>query len=126
MASRPCSIGRSTSFARWTPICRTTPGISIRLVTRLRPRDCTSGYRCWRREALASVPLARLTSDGYSFLVEMLYAATAARLRFAEVPITFVERRLGESKLTRAVLFESAITPWRLIASRNTPRQAVR
>jgi len=98
----------------------------IRRVTRLRPRDCTSGYRCWRREALASVPLARLTSDGYSFLVEMLYAATAARLRFAEVPITFVERRLGESKLTRAVLFESAITPWRLIAWRNTPRQAVR
>jgi dolichol-phosphate mannosyltransferase len=98
----------------------------IRMVTRLRPRDCTSGYRCWRREALASVPLARLTSDGYSFLVEMLYAATAARLRFAEVPITFVERRLGESKLTRAVLFESAITPWRLLASRNTPRQAVR
>ena len=98
----------------------------IRMVTRLRPRDCTSGYRCWRREALASVPLARLTSDGYSFLVEMLYAATAARLRFAEVPITFVERRLGESKLTRAVLFESAITPWRLIVSRNTPRQALR
>ena len=98
----------------------------IRLVTRLSPRDCTSGYRCWRREALASVPLARFTSDGYSFLVEMLYAATAADLRFAEVPITFVERRLGESKLTRAVLFESAITPWRLIASRNTRRPAAR
>ena len=98
----------------------------IRLVTRLSPRDCTSGYRCSRREALASVPLARFTSDGYSFLVEMLYAATAADLRFAEVPITFVERRLGESKLTRAVLFESAITPWRLIASRNTRRPAAR
>jgi len=98
----------------------------IRLVTRLSPRDCTSGYRCWRREALASVPLARFTSDGYSFLVEMLYAATAADLRFAEVPITFVERRLGESKLTRAVLFESAITPWRLIARPKTARPTVR
>ena len=96
----------------------------IRMVTRLSPRDCTSGYRCWRREALASVPLARFTSDGYSFLVEMLYAAIAADLRVAEVPITFVERRLGESKLTRAVLFESAITPWRLIATRNTARPA--
>ena len=98
----------------------------IRMVTRLRPRDCTSGYRCWRREALASVPLAHFTSDGYSFLVEMLYAATAVHLRFTEVPITFVERRLGESKLTRAVLFESAITPWRLILSRNTARAAAR
>jgi dolichol-phosphate mannosyltransferase len=98
----------------------------IRIVTRLSPRDCTSGYRCWRREALASVPLASFTSDGYSFLVEMLYAAAAAHLRFAEVPITFVERRLGESKLTQAVLFESAITPWRLIASRNRARPAAR
>ena len=92
----------------------------IRLVTRLSARDCTSGYRCWRREALASIPIAHCTSEGYSFLVEMLYAAAAARLRFAEVPITFVERRLGESKLTRGVLLESAITPWRLIGSRRT------
>ena len=51
----------------------------------------------------------------------MLYAAAAARLRFAEVPITFVERRLGESKLSKAVLIESAITPWRLVASSKPP-----
>jgi dolichol-phosphate mannosyltransferase len=93
----------------------------IRLVTRLSARDCTSGYRCWRRDALASIPIAHFTSEGYSFLVEMLYAAAAARLRFAEVPITFVERRLGESKLTRAVLVESMITPWRLVGSRRPP-----
>jgi dolichol-phosphate mannosyltransferase len=98
----------------------------IRLVTRLRMRDCTSGYRCWRREALARVPVAEFTSDGYSFLVEMLFAAAAARLRFAEVPITFVERRLGMSKLTNAVLVESALTPWRLIGSRKTARPTAR
>ena len=100
--------------------------IYIRLVTRLSPRDCTSGYRCWRREALATVPLDQFGSEGYSFLVEMLFAAAAAGLRFAEVPITFVERRQGESKLTPSVLFESAITPWRLIASGKTARPAVR
>ena len=92
----------------------------IRTVTRLSPRDCTSGYRCWRRDALARLPLDGLTSDGYSFLVEMLYAAARAGCRFAEVPITFVERRLGESKLTSAVLLESAITPWRLVATRDS------
>jgi len=96
--------------------------IYIRLVTRLSPRDCTSGYRCWRREALASVPLDQSGSEGYSFLVEMLFAASAAGLTFAEVPITLVERRRGESKLSQAVLIESAITPWRLIASRKTAR----
>ena len=98
----------------------------IRLVTRLTPHDCTSGYRCWRREALAQVPLDQSASDGYSFLVEMLFAASAAGLRFAEVPITFVERRQGESKLSGAVLLESAITPWRLIASRTTARPTAR
>jgi dolichol-phosphate mannosyltransferase len=98
----------------------------IRLVTRLTPRDCTSGYRCWRREALARVPLDESGSEGYSFLVEMLFAASALGLRFAEVPITFVERRQGESKLSQAVLWESAITPWRLIASRRSARPTVR
>ena len=88
----------------------------IRLVTRLTPHDCTSGYRCWRREALASLPLDQFGANGYSFLVEMLFAAQAAGLTFAEVPITFVERRQGESKLSGAVLIESAITPWRLVA----------
>jgi dolichol-phosphate mannosyltransferase len=98
----------------------------IRLVTRLSARDCTSGYRCWRREALAAVPLEQSGSEGYSFLVEMLFAASAAGLTFAEVPITFVERRQGESKLSRGVLLESAITPWRLIASRRTARPTAR
>ena len=93
--------------------------IYIRSVTRLGPRDCTSGYRCWRRAALAALPLQRFNSEGYSFLVEMLYAASRAGCRFAEVPITFVERRVGQSKLSSAVLVESAITPWRLIASKD-------
>jgi dolichol-phosphate mannosyltransferase len=90
----------------------------VRAVTRLVVRDCTSGYRCWRREALASLPLDRLTSDGYAFLVEMLYAAARRGCRLTEVPITFVERRRGESKLSHDVILESAIAPWRIIADK--------
>jgi len=92
----------------------------VRAITRLDARDCTSGYRCWRREALASMPLDRFVSDGYSFLVEMLFVAARQGRRIAEVPITYVERREGQSKMSRAVIVESAITPWRLIA-RPTP-----
>ena len=98
----------------------------IRIVTRLSARDCTSGYRCWRREALAGLPLDRFISDGYSFLVEMLYVASLRGCRIGEVPITFAERRQGESKLSRAVLLESAITPWRLIATRGTADRGAR
>jgi dolichol-phosphate mannosyltransferase len=91
----------------------------IRTITRLDAHDCTSGYRCWRRQTLARLPLEHLGSDGYSFLVEMLYAASTLGCRIAEVPITFVERRLGTSKLSSSVLLESAATPWRLVATRS-------
>ena len=120
IGSRYVPGGAIVNWPRRRQMLSRFANIYIRTVTRLSARDCTSGYRCWRRDALASIAIEDFTSDGYSFLVEMLYAAAAARLRFAEVPITFVERRLGESKLTRAVLLESAITPWRLAGSRRS------
>jgi len=91
----------------------------VRSVTRLTARDCTTGFRCWRRATLAALPLDEFESDGYSFLVEMLYVASRLGSRIAEVPITFVERRQGESKMSSGVLFESALTPWRLIATKS-------
>ncbi len=87
----------------------------IRLVTSLTPRDCTSGYRCWRRESLAKLPLGDMVSDGYAFLVEMLFEASRRGCRIGEVPIIFIERRQGQSKVSGSVLFESLITPWRLL-----------
>jgi dolichol-phosphate mannosyltransferase len=98
--------------------------VYIRAVTRLGVRDCTSGFRCWRRAALAALPLDRFFSDGYSFLVEMLFVAARRGCRITEVPITFVERREGESKISRSVLLESAITPWRLVADPDLSRKA--
>jgi dolichol-phosphate mannosyltransferase len=92
----------------------------IRTVTRMRARDCTSGYRCWRRAAVAALPLDRISSDGYSFLVETLFMAARRGARITEVPITFVERRRGESKLSSGVLVESILMPWRLVG---TPRR---
>ncbi len=98
----------------------------VRAITHLAARDCTSGFRCWRREALASLPLDRFVSDGYSFLVEMLFVAARQGRRIAEVPIIYVERREGQSKMSRAVILESAFTPWRLIATRSAARPTAR
>lgn len=86
----------------------------VRRVTGLRVRDCTSGFRCWRREALARLPLNRIRSDGYALMVELLWEAEAAGCRVAEMPITFVERRRGASKLSWRVVGESVVLPWRL------------
>ena len=88
----------------------------IRVITRLTIRDCTSGFRCWRREVLERLPLASIRSDGYAFIVELAWEASRAGFRCAEVPITFVERREGASKLSGSVIIESAIVPWRLAA----------
>ena len=90
----------------------------IRAITRMTIRDCTSGFRCWRREALERLPLASIRSDGYAFIVELSWEASLAGFSCAEVPITFVERRKGASKLSWAVIIESAIVPWRLAARR--------
>jgi dolichol-phosphate mannosyltransferase len=92
----------------------------IKAVTRLSPKDCTSGFRCWRREALARLPLDRVVSDGYAFLIEMLFEASRTGARIGEVPIIFVERRQGQSKVSSAVLIESLITPWRLVLRQRT------
>src|SRR6476646_702303 len=86
----------------------------IRIVTGLSPADCTSGYRCWRRDELARLPLDAMVSDGYAFLVEMLFDAARNGSRISEVPIIFVERRQGQSKLSSNVLIESLVMPWRL------------
>ena len=116
IGSRYVPGGAIRNWPRRRLLLSRAANVYIRQITRLNARDCTSGYRCWRRETLAAMPLDRFISDGYSFLVEMLFVAAGQGSRIAEVPITFVERRQGESKLSRSVLFESALTPWRLVA----------
>lgn len=95
----------------------------IRAITGLSVRDCTAGFRCWRRETLAEVPLDGLASNGYAFLTEMLFHAAANGARIVERPIVFVERREGASKLTGSVLAESVLTPLRLTAARGRIRR---
>jgi len=86
----------------------------VRWVTGLPVHDCTAGYRCWRREALRLLPLESLVSNGYAFQVEMTWEAHRRGLRLTEVPILFLERHRGHSKLTWAVVLESILLPWRL------------
>lgn len=86
----------------------------VRAVTGVSPADCTSGFRCWRREALARLPIDAMVSNGYAFLVEMLFEASRHGCRIGEVPIIFIERRQGQSKVSGRVLAESLIVPWRL------------
>ena len=95
-----------STFANWY----------VRAITRLPVHDCTSGFRCWTRTLLTRLPLDRIVSDGYAFQVEMAWEAHTSGGRIVEVPITFVERREGQSKMSGRVIAESVALPWRLAA----------
>ncbi|MBV8856266.1 MAG: polyprenol monophosphomannose synthase [Acidobacteria bacterium] len=83
-------------------------------ITGLRVRDATSGFRCYTRRALRALLEGRAAGEGYAFLVEATYRASRAGLAIAEVPITFTDRREGQSKMSRKVILESVLMPWRL------------
>ena len=74
--------------------------------------DMTTGFRMWRREALQSMPLDRIRSNGYIFLVEMAYVAYLMGLRISEVPIHFADRRWGKSKMSLKIQMEAAMRIW--------------
>jgi dolichol-phosphate mannosyltransferase len=73
----------------------------------LRVRDLTGGFKCFRRATLEAIDLDALSAHGYAFQIETTYRVTRAGLRVQEVPITFVERRAGASKMTGSIVAEA-------------------
>ena len=89
-------------------------GLYARWVLRAPMTDMTSGFKVYRREALAALDLDRLKSDGYSFQIETTWRTWKAGFRVAEIPITFHDRVAGKSKLSRRIVFEAMLIVWRL------------
>jgi dolichol-phosphate mannosyltransferase len=77
-------------------------------------RDLTSGYKAYSRRALEAINLAEVHSNGYSFQIEMTYRAIRRGMRVKEVPILFVDRTLGHSKMSRKVFLEAVGMVWKL------------
>jgi dolichol-phosphate mannosyltransferase len=86
-----------------------------RTILRLPLHDVTTGYRMWRRETLQRMPLERIQSNGYVFLVEMMYLAHCLQFKIGEVPIYFADRRLGKSKMSIKIQMEAAIRVWQVL-----------
>ena len=84
----------------------------------LRAMDCTAGFRCYRRVVLESIDLESIFSNGYSFLIEMLFNVQRRGFTVAEVPIRFMDRRLGASKISRNEITRAMYTVLRLSARR--------
>ncbi|HEX3776483.1 MAG TPA: polyprenol monophosphomannose synthase [Polyangiaceae bacterium] len=85
-----------------------------RLILGVDVRDLTSGYKAFTREAVAAIFSEKVESNGYSFQIEMTYRALRRGLKVAEVPIVFVDRQVGKSKMDRHVFAEAVIAVWKL------------
>ncbi len=86
--------------------------IYTRVVTGMSIRDTTSGYKCFRREVLENIDLDNVRSDGYAFQIEMNFRCWRKGYRIREIPIIFVDRRSGTSKLSQGVINEAVWIVW--------------
>ncbi|MBD3219691.1 glycosyltransferase [bacterium] len=84
------------------------------MITGLPLKDCTGGFKCFRRELLEVLPLDRIKSDGYSFQIEVNFHVWKRGYRIKEIPIMFVDRQVGTSKMSRRIIFEAAWMVWAL------------
>jgi dolichol-phosphate mannosyltransferase len=77
-------------------------------------QDTTGGFKCWRRSALEAIDLATVRSNGYAFQIEMNYRAWRLGLRIQELPIVFIDRQIGSSKMHLNIAVEALTIVWRL------------
>ncbi|MFB0526952.1 MAG: polyprenol monophosphomannose synthase [bacterium] len=88
--------------------------IYVRMVTRLPIFDSTGGFNCYRREVLEKIDLDRIISDGYAFQIEMKYRLWKKGFSVKEVPITFIDRTRGTSKISKRIIFHALFLVWKL------------
>ncbi len=85
-----------------------------KLITGMPIRDCTSGFKLFRRKVLESIPLDRIRSNGYSFQIEMNFKAWKRGFKIKEIPIIFYDRTVGSSKMNKKIMIEAALMVWKL------------
>ncbi|MGA7160718.1 MAG: polyprenol monophosphomannose synthase [Bacteroidota bacterium] len=85
-----------------------------RIVTGMPVKDATGGFKCYRRAVLESINLDDIRSNGYAFQIEMNYKAWKKGFRLCEIPIIFVDRDRGESKMSKDIVYEAAFMVWKL------------
>ena len=114
LGSRYCDGIRITNWPLRRLILSKSAATYVRLITGMPITDPTGGFKCFRREVLEAIPLDDVISNGYSFQVEMSHLAWMRGFRIAEVPITFVDRRAGYSKMSGAIFQEALWLVWKL------------
>lgn len=114
VGSRWMERGRLAKWSWHRVLLSRLANIYASIVLNLPIRDLTGGFNCYRREVLKTIDLDEIHSDGYSFQIEMKYRAARNNFRILEVPITFTDRKAGESKISKKIVLEAFLLVWRL------------
>jgi len=88
--------------------------VYARMITGLNISDCTGGFKCFRRNVLESIDLDRIKSDGYSFQIEMNFRCKERGFKIVELPIIFIDRHAGMSKMSKKIVREAVVMVWKL------------
>lgn len=88
--------------------------VYTRVITGMPVRDATGGFKCYRRQVLESIDLDAIHSNGYAFQIEMNFLAWKKGFKVCELPITFVDRRVGISKMSKSIVYEAVWLVWKL------------
>ncbi|GHO82031.1 polyprenol monophosphomannose synthase [Dictyobacter formicarum] len=107
IGSRYIPGGGTPNWSLMRRLISSSGNIFARTVLRLPVRDCTGGFRCYRCQVLEAIDLDTVQSRGYAFQVEMTYRVLNKGFIVVETPITFVDRRLGQSKMSRSIVLEA-------------------
>ncbi|MHB1382696.1 MAG: polyprenol monophosphomannose synthase [Thermoleophilia bacterium] len=114
LGSRYVPGGRVENWGLLRKIISKGGSTYARLILRLPVRDLTGGLKCFRREVLEALDLDAVTSFGYGFQIELTYKAAKKGFRVKELPITFVDRQQGKSKMSKRIVLEAVFLVWKL------------
>jgi dolichol-phosphate mannosyltransferase len=114
LGSRYCNGIRVINWPLSRLVLSMGAGMYVRTITGMPVSDPTGGFKCFHRRALASLDLDAVTSNGYSFQIELTHKLWRTGHRIAEVPIIFTDRFVGSSKMSRNIVWEALWIVWRL------------
>ena len=120
IGSRYVAGGRVEDWGLGRRLISRLGSIFARVVLSLRPHDLTGGFKAWRATTLAAIPFDGIHAGGYVFQIEMTHRASRLGARVVEVPITFRDRQVGRSKMSRRIIVEALLVVVRLRAEEIT------
>lgn len=119
IGSRYIENGGVLNWPIWRETLSRAANFYVRLVTQLPIKDTTAGFKCFKSSVLKSISLDKIHSEGYSFQIEMHYKVWKGGFNIKEIPIIFVDRQHGHSKMLKKIIFEAFFSVWKLVYKKN-------